>query len=371
MASGGGAAENGGFKPLEKTQSFAEGAGAPALRRQLYPDVEPYQTGFLPVGDHSHQLYFDVSGNPDGAPALFLHGGPGGGCGAHVRRFFDPNFYRIVCFDQRGCHRSKPNAADDWEAAIAGNNTQELVDDCEALRQHLGVDRWHVVLGGSWGSTLALAYAQAHPSAMGGLILRGVFLFSPHEIDYLFQSGEVFGHHPEAWEGYRDHIRESCETPAEWETERQNLLGAYYRRLCSKDPKVAEAAAKAFIRFELSISKTFPDSTKLEHVLSTPTILIPFALFEAHFMLNNGFLRRGELLDNVVKMKDMHVRIAHGRCDYVCRPEAAYRLYKALLPHMATQDQLRLEMVSGAGHSDSEPGLIDALVRATDEFREF
>mmetsp|Transcript_70948 Transcript_70948/g.198963 ORF Transcript_70948/g.198963 Transcript_70948/m.198963 type:complete len:382 (-) Transcript_70948:433-1578(-) len=362
-----------GFKIPQKLESFRPAEWkendptSATVSRDLYPKIEPFDTGYLPVGTHGHELYYEISGNPDGQPAVFLHGGPGGGCGAHTRQFFDPSYYRIVCFDQRGCHRSRPNAAEQWEASIAGNNTQELVEDIEVLRKHLSVDQWHVVLGGSWGSTLGVAYAQAHPDSLKALILRGVFLFTPGEIDYLFQNGDSSAHHPEAWDGYIDHIR--SDPDGDWETERQNLLGAYYKRLCCGDQEKAEAAAKAFVRYELSISKTFPDPTKLNHTLETPSILIPFALFECHYMLNNGFLRRGELLDNVAKMKDLPVTIVHGRCDHVCQPHAAYKLYKALNPK-ADRTDVKLEIVSGAGHSDSEPGLIDGLVRATDEFRD-
>jgi len=219
-----------GFKPLSKTQSFAEqplGGPPPAHRvRTLYPPITPFKTGFLNVGD-GHEIFYECSGNKDGQPALFLHGGPGGGCGEHTRQFFDPAFYMIVTFDQRGCNRSKPNASDDWQGAIVGQDTWNLVEDCEKLRRHLSVERWYVVLGGSWGSTLGLAYAQTHVNAMRALVLRGVFLFTPEEINYLFQSGEAFAHHPEAWEGFRDHIRTSCENGQgeAWETERLNLLG--------------------------------------------------------------------------------------------------------------------------------------------------
>lgn len=360
----------GGFKPLRKLESFRPDQPAPSgpELRDLYPKLEPFETGFLPVGTDGHELYYELCGSPEGEPALFLHGGPGGGCGAHTRQFFDPEYYKIVCFDQRGCHRSRPNAANDWAAAIRGNNTQELVADIEVLREHLQVAQWHTVLGGSWGSTLGVAYAQAHPTSLKSLILRGVFLFTPDEINYLFQSGETAMHHPEAWQGFFEHIRNTCKDEREWETERQNLLGAYYKRLCSNDSETANAAATAFVKYELSISKTFPDATKLNHVLSTPTILVPFALFEAHYMLNNGFMRRGQLLDNVDKMAGIPVTVVHGRCDFVCLPVSAWRLSNALNPNGERRD-VRLEIVSGAGHSDSEPGLIDALVRATDQFR--
>ena len=229
----------------------------------------------------------------------------------------------------------------------------------------MGVAQWGVVLGGSWGSTLATAYAQAHPDKLNALVLRGCFLFMPDEVDNLFQNGNQAMNHPEAWEGYEDHIRR---TPGEWEVERTNLLAAYYKRLRSDDHNVRNEAAKAFVSYELSVSTTFVNSAKVDRVLSTPEILVPFALFEAHYMLNNGFLRRGQLLDDVDKIAHLPITIVHGRCDFVCRPEAAYRLWRALDPEKA-RDDIKLEIVDGAGHSDTEPGIVDALIRATDAFR--
>ena len=327
--------------------------------RVLYPDIEPYEHGMLDVGD-GHEIYWELSGNPSGKPAVFLHGGPGGGCGVHTRCFFDPAVYRICTFDQRGCNRSTPNASDDWAASIVCNDTPHLVGDVEKLRAHLGVDKWGVVLGGSWGSTLGLAYAQTHPDRLEALVLRGCFLFMPDEVDNLFQNGHQALNHPEAWAGYEEHIRS---TPGEWEVERTNLLAAYYKRLRSDDSDVRNAAARAFVSYELSVSTTFPNSKKKDRVLSTPEILVPFALFEAHYMLNNGFLRRGQLLDDVGKIAHLPITIVHGRCDFVCRPEAAYRLWCAL------DKKAKLEIVDGAGHSDTEVGIVDALVRATDELR--
>lgn len=318
----------------------------------------------LDVGD-GHTIYWELSGNKEGLPAVFLHGGPGGGCGVHTRQFFDPAVYRICTFDQRGCNRSRPNAADDWAASIACNDTAHLIADIERLREHLGVTQWHTVLGGSWGSTLGVAYAQAHPTKLKSLVLRGCFLFMPDEIDNLFQNGNQAMNHPEAWGGFIDHIRT---TDGEWEVERANLLAAYYRRLRSDDPAVRNAAAKAFVSYELSVSTTFPNSEKADRVLGTPEILVPFALFEAHYMLNNGFLRRGQLLDDVPNIRHIPITIVHGRCDFVCRPEAAYRLWRAIDPSSSRSD-VKLEIVDGAGHSDTEPGIVDALIRATDEFR--
>ena len=302
----------------------------------------------------------------DGVPCVFLHGGPGAGVSPRCRRFFDPKFYKIVIFDQRGSGKSIPNAADDIEGSLVENTTPKLVSDIEALREHLGIPKWGVVLGGSWGSTLALAYAQAHPDKCEALLLRGVFLFGPDEVEYLFCSGGTFGQNPEAWGNYKRYIQETSE---DWPREQGNLLGAYWARLTSDDVKVREEAAAAFVGYELSISKTFIDPAVIEEYLGTPSILIPFAVMEVHYMLNAGFMKRGQLIDNVkVMAKHGHkVAIAHGRGDYVCQPQAAYRLAEAL--RSAGSKDVELEFVAGAGHSDSEPGLVDAMVRATDRFR--
>lgn len=333
--------------------------------RTLYPDLEAHESGMLDVGD-GHSIYFDVSGNPNGVPAVFLHGGPGAGCDARSRTFFDPAFYRIVVFDQRGSGRSKPNSADDLEGSLVENTTPKLVADIEALRLHLQISKWGLVLGGSWGSTLALSYAQAHPSMVSSLVLRGVFLFGPDEVDYLFCGGGTFGQNPAAWDSYCKYIED---TSTDWAREKTNLLGAYWTRLKSDDRATREAAAAAFVGYELSISKTFIDPNVLHKYMGTPTILIPFAVMEVHYMINAGFMRRGQLLDNVGVMAEHghKVSICHGRGDYVCQPQAAWRLSKALEKVGVKVD---LEFVSGAGHSDSEPGLVDAMVRATDRLRE-
>ena len=330
----------------------------------LYPEIEPHAKGMLDVGD-GHSLYYDVSGNPDGVPAIFLHGGPGAGCSPRCRRFFDPAVYKIVILDQRGSGKSVPNAADDLAGSLVENNTPSLVEDIEKLREHLGIEQWGLVLGGSWGSTLALAYAQAHPLSCASLVLRGVFLIEPDEVEYLFCTGGTFGQNPEAWENYKRYIEETSDDP---KREMGNLLGAYWARLTSEDAATREAAAAAFVGYELSISKTYIDPAVLETYLGTPSILIPFAVMEVHYMLNGGFMRRGQLLDGAKTMaKAGHkVAICHGRGDYVCQPQAAYRLAEALRCEGADVD---LEFVAGAGHSDSEPGLVDAMVRATDKFR--
>ena len=382
----------------------------------LYPEIEPYDQGMLDVGD-GHKLYYDVSGNPDGVPAVFLHGGPGAGCSPRCRRFFDPAFYRIVILDQRGSGKSSPNSADDLEGSLVENTTPKLVEDIEALRTHLDISKWGLVLGGSWGSTLALAYAQAHPTACEALLLRGVFLFGPDEVEYLFINGGTAGQNPQAWEEYKRFVRETSD---DWTREESNLLGAYWQRLTCSDPQMRNAAAAAFVGYELSISKTYIDPAVLSEYLGTPSILIPFAVMEVHYhlrtyadrphvfafacacecvhtqalhgpislvhvscaraypshahtqvhyMLNGGFVRRGQLLDNVGVMAahSHRVAIAHGRADYVCRPQAAWRLSQAL--RSAGCEDVELEFVAGAGHSDSEPGLVDAMVRATDRFK--
>jgi len=303
-----------------------------------------------------------VSGNPDGIPAVFLHGGPGAGVSPRVRRFFDPAIYKIVIFDQRGSGASIPNASDDLQASLVENTTPKLVDDIDQLRRHLKIDKWGLVLGGSWGSTLALAYAQSYPNDVESLLLRGVFLFGPDEVDYLFSNGGTYGQNPQAWEAYSQYIEDTSD---DWGRERSNLLGAYWNRLTSDDLDTRVAAAAAFVGYELSISKTYIDPEVIEEYLGTPSILIPFAVMEVHYMINAGFLRRGQLLDCVGTIKHLKVAICHGRGDYVCQPQAAWRLSQALKKAGCTY--VDLEYVSGAGHSDSEPGLVDAMVRASDK----
>jgi len=280
------------------------------------------------------------------------------------RRFFDPSFYKIIIFDQRGSGKSVPNAADDLKGSLVENTTPKLVQDIDALRRHLKIDKWGLVLGGSWGTTLALAYAQEYPDDVDALLLRGVFLFTPDEVDYLFCNGGTYRQNPQAWEAYCQYIQD---TSSDWDREQRNLLGAYWDRLTSDDEAVRKASAAAFVGYELSISKTYVDPAVIEECLGTPSILIPFAVMEVHYMLNGGFLRRGQLLDNAYRMAKHKVAICHGRGDYVCQPHAAYRLSQVL--KKLGCDYVDLEFVSGAGHSDSEPGLVDAMVRASDKLK--
>ena len=273
--------------------------GKPAeYPNSLYPELEPFSSEHFPVGD-GHELYLEQSGKADGVPCIFVHGGPGGGTSPRSRRFFDPAVYRIVVFDQRGSGKSKPNAADDLDGSLVENNTGKLVADMEAIREHLKIEQWGMVFGGSWGSTLTLAYAQAHPTRTRSVVLRGVFTFTPQEVGYLFQDGLTAGQHPAAWAMYCKYIRDTSKSPECWEQlERHDLLSAYWSRLTHKeDPAVRNAAASAFVGYELSISKTFVDPAIIEAALATPSKLIPFAVMEVLYMRNAGFMPRGALLD--------------------------------------------------------------------------
>ena len=351
---------------VSKPASDAAGQAANPAKypRQLYPEIEAHDSGMLPVGD-GHSLYYDVSGNPDGVPCIFLHGGPGGGISPRSRRFFDPAFFRIVIFDQRGSGKSQPNAAEDLQGSLVENNTPKLVEDIEKLREHLKVDQWGMVLGGSWGSTLALAYAEAHPSKVRTLLLRGVFLFEPEEVDYLFAKGGTQGQHPAAWAAYCNYIRDTSD---DYESERHNLLGAYWKRLTSDDAATRLAAASAFVGYELSISKTFVEDKIIRECLETPSQLVPFAVMEVSYMLNAGFMSRGQLIAEVGKLSSLErVCISHGRSDFVCQPVSAYRLSEALGKLKVPCD---LDFVAAAGHSDTEPGLVSSMITHSDGIRD-
>ena len=324
----------------------------------LYPEIEPYETAMLERD--GHKLYYELSGNSEGPTALFLHGGPGGGTSPRVRRFFDPSHYRIVLLDQRGAGQSVPNVSADYDAALRDNTTPHLVEDIEALREAINLDVWQLILGGSWGSTLALAYAQAYPDRVRQLLLRGIFTFLPDEVDTLFQNGRAADHYPDEWQAYVDHIRTTSD---DWEREQHNILAAYRDRLL--DPERRMAAAKAFVTYELSISHLHKNEERIASVMETPEVLVPFAALEVHYMLSAGFMRRGQLLDDVGAIKDHRIHIVHGRNDTVCLPRAAARLHAALRGAGA-QDNLTLEYVEAAGHSDSEPPIAKALRNAAD-----
>jgi proline iminopeptidase len=309
----------------------------------LYPPVEAFCTGHLKVSDQ-HEIYFEESGNPEGKPVVFVHGGPGGGTSPHYRQFFDPAKYRIIMFDQRGCGKSRPHAS------LEENTTWDLVEDMEKLRKHFGIEKW-LVFGGSWGSTLALSYAQTHPEHVSELVLRGIFLVRKKEIDWFYQEG-ASNIYPDAWEPYFDHI------PAD---ERHDMVGAYYKRLTSEDPEVRLAAARAWSIWEGSTSKLFPD-TKLLTRFGEAGFAEAFARIECHYFINRGFMRNdSQLLDDVHKIRHIPTVIVQGRYDVVCPMTSAWDLHRAF-------PEAEFHVIADAGHSAHEPGITAALVAATDKF---
>ena len=310
--------------------------------QQLYPAIEPYKVHDIPVGD-GHTLYVEECGRVDGLPAVFLHGGPGAGCESYHRQFFDPSVYRIVLFDQRGCGRSTPHAS------LQGNTTQALIEDIETLRQQLGIDQW-IVFGGSWGSTLALAYAEACPERVLGLVLRGIFLCRPRDIHWFYQEGASFLL-PDLWQDFLQPI------PVE---ERHDMVGAYYRRLTGDDEVAMMAAAKAWSIWEGRSSTLLPRRTVVDHFASTRTAL-SLARIECHYFINDSFMQPDQLFVNAGHLSDRPGVIVHGRYDVVCPLEQAWLLHQAW-------PGSRLEIIQDAGHSATEPGIVDALVTATDRF---
>ncbi len=313
--------------------------------RTFYPEIEPYNRGTLEVPG-GHTLYFEESGNPKGKPVVFLHGGPGGGTEPKHRRFFDPAAYRIVLFDQRGCGKSTPHAS------LEENTTWDLVADIERLREKLGIDKWQV-FGGSWGSTLALAYAETHPSRVTELVLRGIFLLRKQEIDWFYQRGAsaIF---PDAWEAYENHIPQA---------ERGDLLRAYHARLTSPDEAVRREAARIWSVWEGRTSCLVPNVELIERTAGDDFSLA-FARIECHYFVNGGWLDEGRaLLANVDKIRHIPTVIVQGRYDVVCPMESAWALHRAF-------PEADLRVVPDAGHAASEPGNVHELVSATDRFRE-
>ena len=309
----------------------------------LYPPIEPYRIDRLKVSD-VHELYFEESGNPKGKPVVFLHGGPGGGSDPKVRRFFHPGKYRIVMFDQRGCGKSTPYAS------LEANTTWDLVSDIEKLREHLGIARWQV-FGGSWGSTLALAYAERHPDRVTELVLRGIFLLRKKEIDWFYQEGASILF-PDAWEPYLAHIPEA---------ERGDLVAAYHKRLTSEDPAVRLAAAKVWSGWEGATSKLLPDASFLGHY-EEDEFALAFARIEAHYFANRGFLAMdGQLLADAGRIRHIPGVIVQGRYDVVCPIFSAWALHRAW-------PEADFVISPDAGHSAWEPPNTRALVAATDKF---
>ena len=305
----------------------------------LYPEIKPYARHQLAV-DHPHELYIDESGTPDGLPVLFVHGGPGAGCDAASRRWFDPALYRIVTFDQRGCGRSTPHAS------LDRNTTWDLVADMERIREHLGIDKW-VLFGGSWGSTLSLAYAQTHPERVHALILRGIFLCRPQEIRWFYQEGasRLF---PDYWEDYLAPI------PHE---ERHDLVDAFYRRLAGPDQIAQMHAAKAWSIWEGRTATLRPNGHVIER-FSEPQRALSIARIECHYFINNAFLEEDQLLRDMHKIAHIPGVIVHGRYDVVCPLDNAWALNQAW-------PNSELAIIRDAGHAAGEPGITDALVRAT------
>jgi proline iminopeptidase len=313
-------------------------------RRGYYPPIEPYRTGRLRVSD-LHELYFEESGNPAGKPVVFLHGGPGGGTEANHRRYFDPAAYRVVLFDQRGCGKSTPHAS------LVDNTTWDLVRDIETLRAHLGIERWQV-FGGSWGSTLALAYAETHPERVAELVLRGIFLIREQEIAWFYQRG-TSALFPDAWEKYVEAIPEN---------ERGDFVRAYYKRLTSDDPAVRLRAAKAWSVWEGSTSCLVPNRALIDKT-GADDFAVAFARIECHYFVHGAWIDPArELLANIDKIRSIPGVIVQGRYDVVCPMESAWALHRAW-------PEADLRIVPDAGHSASEPGTIHELVEATDRFR--
>ncbi|MEN8820152.1 MAG: prolyl aminopeptidase [Abyssibacter sp.] len=309
--------------------------------KTLYPELPARVTGTLPPED-GHTVWFEESGNPDGIPVVFVHGGPGGGTQPLYRRFFDPDRYRIVLFDQRGCGRSTPHAE------LEHNNTWALVSDMERLREQLDIEAW-VVFGGSWGSTLSLAYSQNHPDRCLAIILRGIFLLRQQELEWFYQDG-ASRMYPDAWQRYYHAIPEA---------ERDDLLQAYYRRLTHDDPDVRIPAARAWSTWEASTSKLIP-SDSLVQSFEDAKFAEAFARIEAHYFVHGGFLDHpDQLIHNVERIRHIPGFIVQGRYDVVCPPQTAWDLHQAW-------PEAEFHMVPDAGHSATEPGIVDRLVDATD-----
>ncbi|MGN7753862.1 prolyl aminopeptidase [Sinorhizobium sp. 22678] len=310
--------------------------------RTLYPEIEPYASGHLDVGD-GHSIYWERAGTPGAKPAVFLHGGPGGTISPNHRRLFDPSLYDVMLFDQRGCGRSTPHAE------IEANTTWHLVADIERLREFCGVGKW-LVFGGSWGSTLALAYAETYPERVSELVVRGIYTLTKAELDWYYQFGvsEMF---PDKWERFIAPI------PPE---ERHEMMRAYHRRLTSEDRATRLAAAKAWSIWEGETITLLPEpdtSTPFEE----DEYAHAFARIENHFFVNAGWLEDGQLLRDAHKLHGIPGVIVHGRYDMPCPAKYAWQLHKAW-PHA------EFHLIEGAGHAYSEPGILDRLIRATDKF---
>tara|TARA_Y100000022_G_scaffold27534_1_gene21003 strand:- start:271 stop:1233 length:963 start_codon:yes stop_codon:yes gene_type:complete len=309
---------------------------------KLFPPIEPYETGFLKKG--KHEIYYEQCGNPKGKPAIFLHGGPGGGCGSLSRRFFNPKKYRIILFDQRGCGRSKPHTC------LEDNTTWHLIEDIETIRERLSIKKW-LVFGGSWGSTLAIAYAQKYPNNVSQMVLRGIFMLRQKELQWFYQYGasEMY---PEAWQGFLKEIPEN---------ERDNLIEAYRKIFYGKNKEKQLSAAKAWSKWEASCSfiNHNPDAVK-ESI--NAEFALAFALIENHYFVNKGFLENeNQLLDNVDIIRNIPTIIVQGRYDVVCPPTTAYELH-------SKWPESELVIAPFSGHSAFEKEITHELIKATNKF---
>jgi proline iminopeptidase len=324
------------------TQAPAVAAVSDASLAQLYPPIEPFKTGMLDVGD-GHRVYWELCGNPAGKPAVFLHGGPGAGCSTEHRRLFDPSRYCVLLFDQRGCGRSTPHAS------IDANTTWHLVADIERLRAQLGTERW-LVFGGSWGSTLALAYAQTHPERVSELVLRGVFTVRREELLWYYQEGASWLF-PDEWERFLAPI------PQE---ERHDLMAAYHRRLTGTDEEAKVEAAVAWSRWEGRTITLLPNAM-VDGVHSDPHYALAFSRIENHYFVNLGFFEDRQLLRDAARLRGIPGVIVQGRYDVATPAKTAWELHRAW-PEAA------FHLIADAGHAYNEPGILDQLIRATDRF---
>lgn len=316
-----------------------------AQRRTLFPPIEPYKTGHIDVGD-GHTLYWELCGNPDGKPLVFLHGGPGTGISPDHRRQFDPQKYNALLFDQRGCGRSTPHAS------LEANTTWHLVEDMEKLRALLGFEKW-LVYGGSWGSTLSLAYAETHPDRVSELVLRGIFLFDPYEIDWMYKEGGASQLYPDKWEEFVAPIPEA---------ERGDLVEAYRKRLTGSDRAEQLKCAKAWSKWEAQIVTLLPDPHVVEEFTEDDKA-IAIARIENHYMANRGWLKEGQLLEGAARLKGIPAVIVQGRHDCCTPPAAAWSLHKRW-------PGAELQIIPDGGHLFNEPGILDGLIRATEKFAE-
>ena len=311
--------------------------------KSLYPEIEPYNEFNLKVSD-LHTIYVEESGNQNGKPVIFLHGGPGGGIEPIYRRYFNPEKWRIIIFDQRGCGKSTPHAE------LEQNTTWDLVADIEKIRKHLDIDTW-VIFGGSWGSTLSLTYSISHPERCKALVLRGIFMIRKKEIQWFYQEGASYIY-PDAWEKYLEPIPEN---------ERHDLVSAYYKRLTSDDESVRLEAAKAWSIWEASTSKLLPSNNSL-HQFDNPKVAEAFARIECHYFKNDGFFESDEwILENTATIQNLPAVIIQGRYDVVCPATSAWELHKNL-------PQADFYIIQDAGHSMTEEGILAKLVEYTDKY---